>query len=162
MDTMRFTLIDEHTKISFVGPVTALPAVVAACANGVTTVSSLMDDLERYQPRLVESVRSGLAVFDEHNINGNFGQVHAAIDYCKPQDLPPFRVVDGRTREASLTPVRAGVVLFNLRARRIVQIQNTYAQIQRTGRVRVLDTESRRVRIQRYELPPEWTLVPER
>src|SRR5262245_54429740 len=128
MDTMRFTLIDEHSKISFVGPVTALPAVVAACADGVSTVSSLIDDLERYQPKLVDSVRSGLAVFDEHNTNGNFSHVHAAIDYCKPDDLPPFRVVDARTREASLTPVRAGVILFNLRARRIVQIQNTYAQ----------------------------------
>ena len=162
MDTMRFTLIDEHSKVSFVGPVTALPAVVAACATGVSTVNSLIDDLERYQPKLVDSVRSGLAVFDEHNTNGNFSQVHAAIDYCKPQDLPPFRVVDARTREASLTPVRAGVVLFNLRARRIVQIQNTYAQIQRKGKVRVLDTESQRVRVQRYELPPEWSLVPER
>ena len=162
MDTMRFTLIDERSKISFVGPVTALPAVVAACANDVTSVTSLLDDLERYQPKLVESVRSGLAVFDEHNANGNFSQVHAAIDYCKPQDLPPFRVVDARTREASLTPVRAGVVLFNLRARRIVQIQNTYAQIQRSGKVRVLDSESRRIRVQRYELSQEWSLVPER
>jgi hypothetical protein len=162
MDTMRYTLIDEQSKISFVGPVTALPSVVAACAAGVSSVSSLIDDLERYQPKLVESVRSGLAVFDEHNTNGNFSQVHAALDYCKPQDLPPFRVVDARTREASLTPVRAGVVLFNLRARRIVQIQNTYAQIQRKGKVRVLDSESQRVRVQRYELPPEWSLVPER
>jgi len=53
------------------------------------------------------------------------------------------------------------VVLFNLSARRIVQIQNTYAQIQRKGKVRVLDSESQRVRVQRYELPPEWSLVPE-
>jgi hypothetical protein len=161
MDTMRYTLVDERSKISFVGPVTALPSVVAACATGVPTMDAFLNALERYQPRLVESVRSGLAVFDEHNTNGNFSQIHGALDYCKPQDLPPFRVVDARTREASLTPVRAGVVLFNLSARRIVQIQNTYAQIQRKGKVRVLDSESQRVRVQSYELPPEWSLVPE-
>jgi len=162
MDTMRFTLVDERSKISFVGPVTALPSVVAACATGVASIEALIDELRRYQPKLVESLTSGLAVFDEHNVNGNFSQIHAAIDYCKSQDLPPFRVVDAITREASLTPVRAGVVLFNLAARRIVQIQNTYSEIQRKGRVRVLDRDTQRVRVQRYELPAEWSLVPER
>jgi hypothetical protein len=101
-------------------------------------------------------------VFDEHNVAGHLEHIHAALDFCKPQDLPPFRVVDARTREASLTPVRAGVVLFNLSARRIVQIQNTYSEIQRKGRVRVMDTDTQRVRVQAYELPADWSLVPER
>ncbi|MFN0070316.1 MAG: hypothetical protein ACKVVP_02355 [Chloroflexota bacterium] len=162
MDTMRFTLIDGRSKISFIGPVTALPAVVAACATGATSVHACIDNLERFQPRLADSLRSGLAVFDEHNANGNFSQIHAALDFCNQQDLPPFRVVDARTREASLTPVRAGVVLFNLAARRIVEIQNTYARIQRKGKVRVMDSESQRIRVQPYELPAEWSLVPER
>lgn len=162
MDTMRFTLVDERSKISFVGPVTALPSIVAACAGHAATIESLLEALQRYQPKLVDSLRSGLAVFDEHNSRGNMQQIHAALDFCKPQDLPPFRVLDPRTREASLTPVRAGVILFNLSAKRIVQIQNTYTQIQRKGRVAVLDSDQRRIRVQPYELPPDWTLVPER
>jgi hypothetical protein len=35
---------------------------------------------------------------------------------------------DERTRQASLQPVKAGVIIFNPRNRRIVQIQNTYSE----------------------------------
>lgn len=162
MDTMRFTIVDGRSRLSFVGPVTALPSVVAACSSNPTTVEQLLGELDRFQPTLADSVRSGLAVFDEHNVAGHLDHIHAALDLCKPQDLPPFRVLDARTREASLTPVRAGVVLFNLSARRIVQIQNTYSEIQRKGRVRVMDADTQRVRVQAYELPADWSLVPER
>lgn len=162
MDTMRYTIVDGRSRISFVGPVTSLPAVVAACASEPQTVDHMLDQLHQFQPRLVDNVCGGLAVFDEHNLNGHFEHIHAALDLCMPQDLPPFRVVDERTREASLTPVRAGVVLFNIAARRIVQIQNTFSEIQRQGKFRVLDPETKRVKVRSYELSPEWSLVPER
>jgi hypothetical protein len=71
-----------------------------------------------------------------------------------------FRVLDSRTREASLTPVHAGVVVFNLRAKRIVQIQNSYAEIRRRGRSRAARPASPERRLIRYELPNYWALVP--
>ncbi len=105
---------------------------------------------------------SGLAVFDEHNSPSNYRWVHAALDYCLPQEAPVFRVVDPRTEEVSLSPVRAGVVVFNLLAKRIVQLQNTYCEIRRKGRVRVLRNNQPTDRVHRYELPEDWSLVPSR
>ena len=70
--------------------------------------------------------------------------------------------LDAATRELSLKPVRAGIVLFNLRDKRIVQLQNTYAEIQRKGRIRVPRTSGGPARVYRYELPPDWSLVPSR
>ena len=40
-----------------------------------------------------------------------------------------FRVLSDATREASLRPAHAGVIVFNLIARRIVQVQNAYVDI---------------------------------
>ena len=73
-----------------------------------------------------------------------------------------FTVVDPRTEEVSLSPVRAGVVVFNLVAKRIVQLQNTYSEIRRKGRVRVVRNNQPTDRVYRYELPPDWSLVPRR
>jgi hypothetical protein len=70
--------------------------------------------------------------------------------------------LDDRTREISLSPVWAGAVVFYLKARRIVQIQNTYSDIKRKGRLRVMEGAKPTNRIRRYELGPEWTVVPER
>jgi hypothetical protein len=105
---------------------------------------------------------SGLAVFDEHNSRQRLDRIHAAFDYCRPEETPVFRVLDERTRQVSLKPVRAGVVLFNLREKRIVQLHNTYAEIQRKGRIRVAAPPPNGARVQRYELPADWSLVPSR
>ena len=71
------------------------------------------------------------AAFDEHNVAGNYQAIHAAIKHLPPHELPVFRVVDDVTRQASLQGVKAGVIIFNLPSRRIVQIQNTYSEIRR-------------------------------
>jgi hypothetical protein len=78
---------------------------------------------------LREYVTCGLAVFDEHNAEGNFAAIHEAIRHFSSDEWPVFRVVDESTREASLRPTRTGVIVFNLPERRIVQIQNSYAEI---------------------------------
>src|SRR5256885_10492500 len=49
----------------------------------------------------------------------NFRWVHAALDYCSPQEAPVFRVVDPRTEEVSLSPVRAGVVVLDRKSTRL-------------------------------------------
>ncbi|MBI4491953.1 MAG: hypothetical protein HY690_04085 [Chloroflexi bacterium] len=157
---MRFTVVDRQGKVSFVAPCYALEALVAACSFQPKSLEELLRCSAPFSGDLPEHVLSGLAVFDEHNSGANFRAIHAALDYCKPQELPVFRVVDERTQEASLQPVRAGVVLFNLREKRIVQIHNTYAEIKRKGRVRIVEGKLPTNRVQRYELPPDWTLVP--
>ena len=161
-DVMRFTVIDPRGRVSFVAPCGALEALVAACASQPRTLEQLLAAAEPFAGELGDRVLSGLAVFDEHNSPTNYKWIHAALDYCLPQQTPVFRVVDPRTEELSLTPVRAGVVVFNLGAKRIVQIQNTYAEIRRRGRVRVMRNNQPTDRVHRYELPPDWSLVPSR
>jgi len=161
-DVMRFTVLDERGTVSFISPCRTLDALVAACAAGPTSLAALLEDASRYEPELRDKVLSGLAVFDEHNTRENPASIHAALDLLKPADLPVFRVLDERTRQASLQPARAGVIIFNLADKRIVQIHNTYHEIQREGRIRVArpESEGRRGQVHRYQLPVEWTLVP--
>jgi hypothetical protein len=160
---MRFTVIDVHGRVSFVAACSALEGLVAACTAQPRTLEQLLSSAEQFLGgELEDHVLSGLAVFDEHNSPANFRWIHAALDYCLPQDAPVFRVVDPRTEEMSLSPVRAGVVVFNLVSKRIVQIQNTYAEIRRKGRVRVLHDNRPTGQVYRYELPADWSLVPSR
>ena len=160
MQLMRFTIVDRTGKVSFVGPCLALEALVAACSRQPTTLVELLDAAAPYNGSLRDIVQSGLAVFDEHNSPSNYRNILAALDFCRPADLPVFRVVDERTLEASLTPVKAGVVVFNLVDKRIVQIQNTYSEIRRRGRVRIMEDGRPTNRLRRYELPADWSLVP--
>jgi len=162
MGLMRFTIVDDHSTISFIGPDRTLQALVAACAAGPCSIDDLLDQVATFAADLRDRVMSGLAVFDEHNGRDNCRWIHAAFDYCRPEEVPVFRVLDARTRDVSLSPVWAGVVVFNLKARRIVQIHNTYADIKRKGRLRIMDGGTPTNRVQRYELGPEWTVVPER
>lgn len=159
---MRFTVIDPNTHVSFVAPCPVLDALVAACAQQPRTLVELLDAATPYAPELKERVLSGLAVFDEHNSPDNLERIHAAFRYCRPEEVPVFRILDEATRDMSLRPVRAGIVLFNLREKRIVQLQNTYSEIKRKGRIRVARPLSSVERVHRYELPPDWSLVPSR
>jgi hypothetical protein len=162
MGLMRFTVVDTRSTVSFIGPDRALHALVAACASGAESIEALLDRIAPFVGELRERVLNGLAVFDEHNSRGNTRWIHAAFDYCRREEVPVFRVLDDRTREISLSPVWAGAVVFNLKSRRIVQIQNTYSDIKRKGRLRVMEGTRPTNRVQRYELGPEWTVVPER
>jgi|SRR5579871_5497068 len=164
-DVMRFTVIDNRGGVSFVAPCRTMEALVAACANEPATVDALLEAASQFVPDLRERVMSGLAVFDEHNSASNPASIHAALGLLRPADLPVFRVIDDRTRQASLQPARAGVIVFNLRSKRIVQIHNTYTEIKREGRIRVPRREGEGEggpRVHRYQLPPTWSLVPSR
>ena len=162
MGLMRFTIVDDASTVSFVAPDRSLHALVAGCATEPATIRELLEEASLFQPDLRDRVMSGLAVFDEHNSRDNVRWIHAAFDYCKPEDMPVFRVLDDRTRQVSLSPAWAGVVVFNLKAKRIVQIHNTYADVKRKGRLRIMEGATPTNKIRRYELPVEWTVVPER
>ncbi len=161
-DVMRFTIVDVAGRVSFIAPCRTLEALVAACGRHPRTMMELLDAAEPFAPGLRERVYSGLAVFDEHNSRENFTAIRGALDYFAAAETPVFRVVDPRTQETALHPVRAGVVVFNLAEKRIVQIYNTYNEIQRRGRIKVADGTAGAPRIQAYELPADWTLVPGR
>lgn len=160
MNVMRYTVVDVQGAVSFVAPCEALLPLVAACAENPRNLNQLLSYAGRYYRPLKERVSSGLAVFDEHNGVGDYRAIHSALRYGRAYEIPAFRVVDDQTRQASLEPVKAGVVLFNLIDRRIVQVHNTYREVRRRGKVQVYRSEAPTDEVHLYELPPTWHIVP--
>jgi hypothetical protein len=157
---MRFTLVERHQGLSFVAQPTALAVLVASCARDPQSIQALLDGAERDDIQLVAYLRAGLAVFDEHNAHGNFAQIHSALRSGSRAPQPVFRIVDEVTRAASLQPYRWGLVLFNVAEKRIVQVQNTYAEVRRAGLVPTFPEAGREGEQRRYRLPARWQIVP--
>lgn len=160
MNVLRCTIIDDSGGVSFLTHGDALPALVAACTSNPDTFDELLRRADPYYHNLADYVYSGLAVFDEHNTNGHYDAIHKALTTLPRHRQPVFRIVDDLTREASLRPVKAGAVIFNLKAKRIVQMMNSYREIQRSGRARVFDGSGHTGEVFSYRLPEEWALVP--
>ncbi len=159
MNLIRCTVLGNSGGVSFIAHGDALPALINGCGFYPATVEELLDLTEPFYSDLREYVLNGLAIFDEHNLSDNWEQIHVALRTKTKYDRPVFRIVDAVTREASLRPVGAGVVLFNLAEKRVVQLVNTYRELKREGRSRVYDGDSWR-EVFRYRLPRDWALVP--
>jgi len=160
MNLMRMTIIDQAGGISFVAPGEALPALLRACATGPADMGQLLERAEPYYHGLRERVENGLAMFDERNAPGSYGAIHEALRLALPDESPLFRIVDEVTREASLRPVKAGAIIINLIDKRIVQLQNAYREITRSGRGQVFDGERMTSATFTWHLPRDWALVP--
>ena len=160
MTLIRFTVADRDGTTSFVGPGHAIKMSVAACANEPSTVRELLDKTRRYDDQFAIHVLNGLAVFDEHNVRNNTASIEALFASAPASDWPPFRVLNELTRRASTQPGRAGLIVINLNEKRIVQVQNSYAEIRRQdrGRIRARGRPTRL--LYHYELPTDWSLVP--
>ena len=160
MNLMRMTIIDRSGVVSFVAHGEALPALLKACATDPRDLDELLERTEPYYRGLRERVANGLVIFDERNTTGSYEAIHSALQYARPEESPLFRVVDEVTREDSLRPVKAGAVVINLLDRRIIQLQNGYKEITRTGRGRIFDGERMTSSTFTYRLPNAWALVP--
>jgi hypothetical protein len=160
VNVIRCTLVDERGTVSFIVHADALPALTAACSANPSSLEELLEGAEPYYHNLSEHVLNGLAIFEERNAKGNYQAIHQALRFLPPHEHPVFRVVDDLTRETSLRPVKAGAVIFNLRARRIIQIVNTYQEIRRRGQARVFDGRGLTDTVYSYRLPKDWALVP--
>src|SRR5689334_15517646 len=115
---MRLTMVDQAGSVSFVGPAHGAKVLTAACSRGPATVEELLELARPFDAEMVDGVIDGLALFDRHNVGGDYAAVHDMLATLRPGDLPPFRVVDDVTRAASLAPVSTGLVIFNLKAQR--------------------------------------------
>ncbi len=73
---------------------------------------------------------------------------------------PVLRVIDLATRQESLEPIRIGLVIFNLLAKRIVQVQNSYGVLRRSDRGRYFEDGQPTERLYFYRLPVDWNLLP--
>ncbi len=160
METVRLTVVDEKGTVSFLGPGHAIKMLTAACSRNPHTVEELLDLAAPYDGDFVASVQAGLAVFDEHNTPENPAAFHAVAQAVSPDRLPPFRVVDELTRTLSLQPVGVGLVLYNLAARRIVQLVNRYGELLRQDRGRIRRGGEPTRLLYSYRLPDDWRILP--
>jgi len=160
VNVLRCTVIDGRGAVSFVAHADILPALAKACTTNPSTLEQMLDSTAPYYAGLREQVLNGLAMFDERNVEGHYESIHQALDFCAPHEQPVFRVVDDLTQEMSLRPVKAGAVVFNLRAKRIIQIQNSYREIRRRDASHVYDGTRMTNAVFSYQLPDEWALVP--
>ncbi len=160
MTTIRLNVIDAGGAISFVGPAHAAKVLTAACSHQPANLGDLLRIARPFDTEMIDELIEGLALFDRHNPAGDYAAIRGLLGSLNPTATPPFRVVDEFTRKASLTPVSAGLILFNVNAQRIVQVQNSYSAILRQdrGRIRAAGRPTRH--LYRYILPNEWALVP--
>lgn len=160
MSTIRLTVIDAGGTVSFVGPAHAAKVLTAACSRGPATLGELLRIARPFDAETIGELIEGLALFDRHNPEGDYAAIHALLTSLNPTATPPFRVVDELTRATSLAPVSTGLILFNLTAQRIVQVQNSYAALLRQDRGRIRADGRPTRHLYRYVLPNEWVLVP--
>lgn len=160
MDVMRLTVVDPSGTVSFVAHSSAALALTAACAGDPPTLDELLTASQRFDRGLRGRVLEALEIFDRHNNLRNLRIIHGLLATLPPRDVPAFRVLDDITRQASLHPVRAGVVLYNLTKSRIVQIENTYEPLVRAGEVNYHNGRFLSIRLLKYELPAHWSIVP--
>ena len=148
--SFRFTIVDADGAVSFVAPAYALKMIAAACGKGAQRVDDLLQGVGEFDPALATELREGLARFDA---GGSVGD--------EPLDRTgPFRIGDEATRAAAQEPAASGLIVVNLPEKRIVQVQNSYADLKRTDRGR-LRRNGRPVQLlYRYDLPEEWRIVP--
>ena len=157
---IRFTVVDSNGTTSFVGPCHAIKMLVAACAHEPRTVEELLQRARGYDSDFASVVLDGLAVFDEHNVPGGTAHIDRRLSELRAADWPPFRVLNEATHHASTQPAQAGLIVFNLTAKRIIQVQNSYAEIQRKDRGRLREGGKATRRLYHYNLPNSWALVP--
>jgi hypothetical protein len=157
---MRFTVVDPRGTISFVGDGFLMLPLVAACATNPTSLPEMLARVDRIDRRLRDRILNSLAIFDEHNVEGNYDAIHHSLAAFNGHEEPVFRVVDDLTRQRSLEPTRTGLIIFNLKDHRIVQVLNHFYAVERSGEVHLHNGERYSRRTITYKLPESWTIVP--
>jgi hypothetical protein len=102
----------------------------------------------------------GLAVFDEHNIEGDYGAIRETLAEVREGHEPVIRVKDEVTRQRSLEPTKTGLIIFNLKDRRIVEVLNHFYSVERSGEVHLHNGRQYSRRTVTYRLPDSWSIVP--
>lgn len=157
---MRFTIVDASGTISFVGDGFLMLPLVAACASNPRSLQEMLARVDQIDRRLRDQILAGLLVFDEHNVEGNYASIHRTLSETKGRDEPVFRVVDDLTRQRSLEPTKTGLIIFNLKDHRIVQMLNHFYAVERRGEVHLHNGERYSRRTVTYDLPESWSIVP--
>lgn len=159
-NVFRFNVVDSQGSVSFTGPAHGLKVLAAACSQGAESTQDLLHKAKRYDKLWAEDVRAGLRVFDEHNLDSLSSGFVSILESDDDACHYPFRVMDRVTRARSMIPGRLGLVVINLKAKRIIQIQNSYGDLARIGRGRIRSDGKPTRSLYQYRLPDVWKIVP--
>lgn len=153
--TYRFNVIDEQGTVSFLGPRHGSKMVAAACGANHRSVESMLTYLEALDEVWATEIARGLREFDARHAGRNGGEAALDLDWHEP-----FRVIDAETRAQSMRISSLGLFVVNLRERRIVQVDNRSTDLAKAGKGRVRRNGKPTRMLFRYDLSPEWDLVP--
>jgi hypothetical protein len=156
---MRFTIVDVSGTLTFLAPPHALKALAAGCAMNPESINALLAELSVYDQDLGQSLANDLAIFQEHNISGDSGWIDERINGHPAYPLPVM-ALSASTKALSLQPGPLGLVIFNLTAKRIVQVQNSHQNVLRSDRGRIRRNGQPARALYRYTLPDDWSIVP--
>lgn len=159
-NVFRFNVVDATGAVSFVGPAHGLKVLAAACARTPTTISDLLAAASRYDPDWASGIKRDLNVFDEHNVDSLAESFAEQVTNQEDIGHAAFRIIDQATRQRSNHPARLGLVVINLAEQRIIQVQNSYAELARKGRGRVREEGKPTRELYHYSLPETWSIVP--
>ena len=139
---VRVNVVGADCTVSLLVPGHALKMCAAACAVNPVTVEAFLAALGQYDPALADELSASL--------------LHRPVDWASHA----FPVDTLEDRAASQQSAPGGLVILNLGEKRIIQVQNAVAELEREGRGR-LRRNGRPVQVYyRYALPEAWSLVP--
>lgn len=151
----RFNVIDEQGTVSFLGPRHGSKMVAAACGADHRSLQSMLTYLEALDEVWASEIARGLREFDARHAESEPETVVKTHDWREP-----FRVIDAVTRAQSMRIASLGLFVVNLRERRIVQVDNRSTELEMAGKGRVRRNGKPTRMLFRYDLSPEWDLVP--
>lgn len=156
----RINMIDGRGTISLLSPPHGPKMLTAMAGLEFESTRDLLLAVSAMDSSWIWQIQSQLAMFDEFNINELNDDWREMIERKDSAVHPAFRVMDTVTRQRSLQPASLGLIVFNLKEHRIIQVHNNGDELEREGEGRYREDGHPQERKYSYILPENWSLVP--
>ena len=156
----RINLIDEYGTISLLSPAHGPKMLTAMAGLQFDSKKDMLLAVSALDSSWIWNVQSQLAMFDEFNVDELHDDWREMIERKDSAVHPAFRVIDPVTRARSLQSGSLGLIVFNLREHRIIQVQNSGIDLEREGAGRYREDGRPQGQMYSYSLPENWSLVP--
>ena len=156
----RINMIDERGTISLLAPAHGPKMLTALAGLEFDFARDMLQAVSALDSAWITQVQSQLAMFDEFNVDELSEEWYEMIERSDSATHPAFRVIDSVTRSRSLQPASLGLIVFNLKERRIIQVHNSGSDLEREGEGRYREDGHPQDRMYSYILPENWSLVP--
>lgn len=156
----RINMIDERGTISLLAPAHGPKMLTALAGLEFDSSRDMLHAVAAMDFDWIAQIHSQLALFDEFNVEELSDEWREMIQREDSPVHPAFRVLDPVTRARSLQPASLGLIVFNLKEHRIIQVQNNGDDLEREGEGRYREEGAPLDRKYSYILPENWSLVP--